>query len=117
MSETREFSTEAIASLSSGMLMCRFSDMHDAAEYLMGHSIWTHHFADKALWQSMRDKILAQHPTMPIDGITKENWEAKRDALLTDFGPTVTITKGDGRTAMSPLDGIPTGKPVILVGV
>ncbi len=118
MAETREFPTEVIASLSSGVLLCKFSDMHEAAEYLMGHAIWTHHFADKALWQSMREAILKQCPTMPLDleGVTPENWKARRDALRAEFGATVTIQKGDGRTAMSLLDGIPEGKPIILIG-
>lgn len=115
MAETRDFPTEVIVSLSSGISMCRFSDMHEAAEYLMGHPIWTHHFADKTLWQSMRAEVLKQHPAMPADGVTKDNWEAKRDAALSEFGPSVTIQKGDGHTAMSPLDGIPEGKPTILV--
>lgn len=119
VTETREFPTEVIASLSSGILVCKFSDMHEAAEYLMGHPIWTHHFGDKALWQSMREAILVQHPNMPLDldGVTPGNWEARRDALHAELGGTVTIQKGDGHTALSPLDGIPEGKPTILLSV
>lgn len=37
MSETRDFPTAVIASISSGTLLCKFGDMHEAAEYLMGH--------------------------------------------------------------------------------
>lgn len=44
MTETRDFPTAVIASLSSGVLLCEFTDMHEAAEYLMGHPIWTHQF-------------------------------------------------------------------------
>lgn len=118
MTETRDFQTEVIASLSSGILVCAFSDLHEAAEYLMGHPIWTHHFADKTLWQAMRDEILKQHPGMPteITGVRPQNWEARRDALHKQLGATVTIRKGDGHTTMSPLDGIPEGKPVIVLG-
>ena len=53
MSEARDFPTAVIASISSGVLLCNFSEMHEAAEYLMGHQIWTHHFANKELWQEM----------------------------------------------------------------
>ena len=63
--EHKDFSTAAVASLSSGVLLCAFSDMHQAAEYLMGHAIWTHHFASKDLWKGVQQTILAQHPEMP----------------------------------------------------
>lgn len=119
MTETRDFPTEVIASLSSGILLCKFDEMHKAAEYLMGHPIWTHHFADKALWKSMRDTILAQHPNMPLTmkGVTPENLDARCAALYAELGATVTIRKGDGHTARSALDGIPEGKPAIVIGV
>lgn len=109
MTETRDFPTAVIASLSSGVLLCDFSAMHEAAEYLMGHSIWTHHFADKGLWGDMKRTIAEQCPGMPDDmpDVTKENWEAKRAALEAELGPTVTIRKGGGLTAMLPTDGIP----------
>lgn len=43
--ETRDFPSAVIASISTGVLLCKFNEMHQAAEYLMGHPIWTHHFA------------------------------------------------------------------------
>jgi hypothetical protein len=109
MSETRDFPTAVIASLSSGVLLCDFGKMHEAAEYLMGHPIWTHHFANKQLWREMQQTIAAQCPGMPTDlpDVTKENWEAKRAELEAEFGATVKIRKGGGLTAMLPMDGIP----------
>jgi hypothetical protein len=107
--ETRDFPTAVIASLSSGILLCKFGDMHEAAEYLMGHPIWTHHFADKNLWSEMQKTITEQCPGMPTDlpDVTKDNWENKRVALEAEFGATVKIRKGSGLTAMLPTDGIP----------
>lgn len=110
MIETREFPTAVIASISSGIMLCdTFSAIHEAAEYLMGHPIWTHHFADKQLVEDMRSSVVAQCPGMPArDGeITPENWREKLAALLVEHGPTQTIRKGDGLTAMLPTDGIP----------
>lgn len=110
MTETREFPTAAIASLSSGTLLCDFSKMHEAAEFLMGHPIWTHQFASKELWNEMKATVAEQCPGMPmseIDGVTKENYLAKVKELEAEFGPTVTIRKGGGLTAMLPTDGIP----------
>lgn len=58
--ETRDFPTAVILSLMSGTLFCDFSAMHEAATYLMGHPIWTHHFADKELWSEMKRTVLEQ---------------------------------------------------------
>jgi hypothetical protein len=110
MTETRDFPTEVIASLSSGvMLVESFNQMHQAAEFLMGHEIWTHHFANKELWAEMRKTILEQCLGMPTrdDEITKENYREKRAELIAALGPTVRIRKGGGLTAMLPTDGIP----------
>lgn len=108
--ETKDFSTSAIASLSSGVLLCKFGEMHEAAEYLMGHPIWTHHFASKELWKEMQQTILSQCPGMPTEfpsEIGSENWPEFKAKLEAEFGPVVKIKKGDGLTAMLPTDGIP----------
>lgn len=107
--ETKEFSTAAIASLSSGVLLCTFSEMHEAAEYLMGHPIWTHHFADKKLWREMQQTIAAQCPGVPtkLSDTTAENYLAKLADIEAEIGKTVRIRKGGGLTAMLPTDGIP----------
>lgn len=107
--ETRDFPTAVIASISSGVLLCKFSDMHEAAEFLMGHPIWTHHFASKDLWKEMQKTILEQCPGMPIDapGIDKDNWPAFKEKVEAELGQTVRIQRGGGLTAMLPTDGIP----------
>jgi len=115
--ETREFPTAAIASISTDTLLCEFSKMHEAAEYLMGHPIWTHQFASEQLWARMRQAVLDQLPDFPtsLAGITRENYQDRVAALEREFGATVTIRKGDGHTAQNPLEGLPEGKPVIVV--
>lgn len=116
--ETREFPIAVIASISSGRLLCKFGDMHAAAEYLMGHPIWTHHFASKDLWMAMRQKVLEQCPGMPADGndINADNYQEKLAEIEAEVGKAVRIRQGGGETAMSPLDGIPEGKPTIILG-
>jgi len=115
--ETRDFPVAVVASLCSGVLLCEFGKMHEAAEFLMGHPIWTHHFANKDLWQKMQRSILAQCPGMPTDlpDITKDNYQEKAKELEAEFGPVVRLRHGDGATAMHPLEGIPEGKPVIVI--
>lgn len=109
--ETRDFPTAVIASISTGVLLYEggFGKMHEAAEYLMGHPIWTHHFANKELWGEMQKTILAQCPGMPTsaDDVTKDNYKEFAAKLDAEFGPTVRIRKGGGLTAMLPTDGIP----------
>lgn len=109
--QTRDFPTAVIASISTGFLLCDFGKMHEAAEYLMGHSIWTHHFANEQLNADMRRAIEEQCPGMwtreQCEGVTRENWEEYRAKLEAEFGPTVRIRKGGGLTAMLPTDGIP----------
>lgn len=109
MTDTRDFPTAVIASLSSGINLCSFNEMHNAAEYLMGHPIWTHHFASKDLWQDMQRTVLAQCPGMPtkLPGITKGNYQECIADLELKFGKTTKIRKGSGLTAMLPTDGIP----------
>jgi hypothetical protein len=109
MTETRDFPVAVIASISSGVLLCKFGEMHEAAEYLMGHPIWTHHFASKDLWKEMQRTVLEQCPGMPTDAadITKDNWTAFAEKLEADLGKVVKIRKGGGLTAMLPTDGIP----------
>lgn len=114
---TREFPTAVIASLSSGVLLCEFSKVHEAAEYLMGHPIWTHHFASEDLWGAMRRKILEQCPGLPTElaGVTASNYGERLAQIEGEIGSAVIIRKGDGETAMHPLDGIPDGKPAIVI--
>lgn len=113
----RDFPTAVIASLTSGTLLCKFADMHEAAEFLMGHPIWTHHFASKDLWAKMRTAVLEQCPGAPteIEGVTPENYLEKLTAIEAEIGKVVRIRKGSGATAMHPLEGIPEGKPVIVI--
>lgn len=109
MTETREFPTAAIASITTGVMLCKFGDMHEAAEFVMGHPIWTHHFADKTLNEEMRKTVLAQLPEMPtkIDGVTPENYLQKLAEIEAVVGSTVKLKRGGGLTAMLPTDGIP----------
>lgn len=107
--ETRDFPTAVIASMSTGVLLCKMSDMHEAAEFLMGHPIWTHHFGSADLWKEMQRTVLEQCPGMPIDapGVTKDNWPEFKKKLEAEHGEFVKIRKGGGLTAMLPTDGIP----------
>jgi hypothetical protein len=91
--------------------------MHEAAEYLMGHPIWTHHFASKDLWKAMQRTILEQCPGMPTElaGVTADNFRDRLAEIEAELGVAAVIRKGGGETAMHPLEGIPEGMPGIVV--
>src|SRR4051812_26841798 len=99
MAETREFPTAVIALISSGTLLCNFADMHEAAEYLMGRPIWTHHFVDKQLCTAMKRMVAEQCPGMPTELEGGETWRDQLAAIEADVGKTVRIRKGGGLTA------------------
>lgn len=109
MTETRDFPTAVIASISSGTTLANFGEIQEAAEFLMGHPIWTHHFASKQLWEEMQRTVLEQCPGMPIDtpGVDETNYKEYVAKLEEEFGKVVKIRKGGGLTAMLPTDGIP----------
>jgi|SRR5208282_1036398 len=116
--ETKEYPTAVIASISSGVMLCKLSDLHEAAEYLMGHPIWTHHFADKTLAAEMTRTVLEQCPGMPteIEGVTEDNYLDKLAEIERVVGKTVRIRKGGGLTAMLPTDGIPDHPTIVVKG-
>ena len=120
--ETKAFSTAALASLTSGLLLCKFGEMHEAAEYLMGHPIWSHEFASKPLWELMKAKLLEQHPGLPCDadGVNGDNWQEFLAAACASLGETLTITKGEEVRAADPITTaramLGPDKPIIAMG-
>lgn len=90
----------ALASITTGSLMCEFGQMHEALEWLVGHPVWTHELGSY-LTEASRVAI-EQHPGLP----TKQpsDWEAMSAALLEQFGPTVEITKGTGQRTEHPIE-------------
>ena len=112
----RKFPTAAIASLTTGVLLCKFEEMHEAAEYVAGGPVFTHQFP--LIMGHIRDLILKQHPGLPTElhGVTTENYMDYRLDLDRRFGAEILIEEGDGASLMSPLDGTPADKPVIIVG-
>jgi hypothetical protein len=118
MTETREFPTAVIGSLSSGILLCdSFSPVHEAAQYLMGHPIWTHHFANKELWREMAKMLAEQCPGLPMEGDLESGptWREQLAKIEAELGKTIRIRKGSGLTAMLPTDDIPDGVETIQI--
>ena len=122
---TKTFPANVIAGLYTGISLGPFEDIHEAAEHLMGHPIWTHEFAVKGLWEAMRKKLEALFPTITkcdelVKDVSKENWESKRDAITATWPEGFTFEAGtEERTEdpISSLQRIAPGKEVIVVQV
>jgi hypothetical protein len=92
--ETREWPTAVVVSLSSGRLLCEFSEMRRLAEWLVGHPIWTHQFAHIPFVDELRLSLVAQHPillTFDAEAVTNENWMVKASEANAMFGATLLL--------------------------
>jgi hypothetical protein len=105
--ETKEFSTPVLASLTGHKLMAEsFSEVHEAAEFVVGHPIWTHEFADKSNVKAIRSAVLEQHPDLSEfddSNVTPDNVAQRRQELIDEYGETRVLTKGDKRRLKHPI--------------
>lgn len=97
--ETKDFDPAVLGAFTTGVLMTEFSPVHEAAEWLMGHPIWTHEFP--RLSDKMKAAALAQYPDLPTE--VAEGWEATRDAIRARYGETVSVVQGDETRTVDPL--------------
>ena len=115
--ETREIPIPILLSITTGKLLTEdFSEMHGAAEFVLGSPIFTHHFASSEMFNTLKVLVLAQHPDLKhedCEDVNPDNWKAKVKGYIQRFGKTRIIEKGDGLGVMHPLEGLPKGKPIL----
>lgn len=102
MTEIKQIDPAALAGITTGILLTDWSDLHEAAEWIIGHPIWTHQFL--ALSGKLSEAVLAQFPGMPTK--VEHTWETCRDHVRTKYGATVAVRQG-GESPISPLAHIP----------
>jgi hypothetical protein len=122
--ETKAFTTPVLVSLVSGkMLTTSFGALHECAEWVLGHPVWTHEFASKPFWERMKAALLAQHPDLDVDceSVNKENWAAFMSALIERLGESREVVKGTAERTANPLttlrEAVGPDKPIIAVTV
>jgi|GEM_PF-1345726 len=107
--EEKTFDTLLVASASSGVMLTTrysFSALHELCEWVMGHPIWTHEFAERPLWVRISEAIRAQHAEMPVNDGTELSLEEVASFAgnaLELFGTTVTLKRGSSKRSESPL--------------
>jgi hypothetical protein len=57
----------AIVTAYTGILIGAFSDFHQYAEEVMERPIWTHEFADKDVWNELREKSRQDFISMKVE--------------------------------------------------
>ena len=95
--ETKTFSVPILASITSGVLLeMPFSKMHEAAEWLLGHPVWTHEFGSGETSDRLRAAVLHQFPELDIDAssVTRDNVDEFRQRLIEDLGPDREVLQG-----------------------
>lgn len=92
--ETKQLDPAALSSLLHGIILCDFRSMHEAAEWVAGHPVWTHQFVHKPLRDRIKSEILRQFPTM--DTRKPDDWKLRLDDVRATYGETVTVERGSG---------------------
>lgn len=112
--ETKAFTVPVLVSLVSGKLLCSdFSKVHECAEFVVGHPMWTHEFGSESAWRSLRTKVLAQHPELDVDcsSVNKENWSTFTSALIDRLGESREIVKGSDERTKDPIETLRDIRP------
>lgn len=119
MTTHRSWNTEVLLSITTGRLLCEFSDVHRCVEFLNGGPVWTHQMAHKPFVDELKQAVLAQYPDLAAvdpESIDTANWQTRRDELIREYGATRELAPARSIThyqdAMTkPLEG----KEVIVV--
>lgn len=60
----KNFKIEPILSITTGILLCPFDEMHDLGNFLMGRETWAHEYADKEFAEILKAALVAQFPEL-----------------------------------------------------
>lgn len=115
----KSYPTEVVLSLSTGVLLCDFSKMHELTEYLCGGPVFTHQFAFKPFNEELQESLFTQHPQLrAVDSskVDKSNWQSFRDGMIVKLGPSLSISPmSEWKTANASFTEPLRGKSVIAV--
>ena len=118
MVEKRNIPTAILLSLTTEIILANPSDIHAAAEFILGYPILSQHFACDAFWSKIRAVILELHPDLTADladDVTPDNVWEKVETLVERFGETREMMKGDYEPELGLLDGVPEGKKSMIL--
>lgn len=101
--DAKSFPALVLASITTGTALMEgvMSPMHEAAEHILGHPVWTHEFADKTVWTKLREAIREHHPRLPFG--KPDDWKATRDEVLARFPDPLVMPRGNADRAEDPI--------------
>jgi hypothetical protein len=105
--ETKSFPIEVAVGTATGICLGSFSDIHECAEWVAGHSIWTHEFAERSLTEKLHSLISWQHPhigELKLSAMRPEDVPMVVADLRSTFGETVELAKGGEERTESPIE-------------
>ena len=105
----KSFRLSAILGLTTGKLLGKFSEMHELAEWVAGHPVWTHEFADKELNERLRQAILSEYPALAeasADNVTPDNYQKFVNEQIERFGGWLKITQGQSKRTEGPVESL-----------
>lgn len=92
---TKTYKTEVLLSITTGILLCDFGQLHECCEFLIDSPIWTHQFAHRPLVETLKSAVLHQHPqlgSVNSEGVGCGNWAQFRDRMIEQFGAELQLT-------------------------
>lgn len=112
--EVKEFPTTVVASIATMIHMAegfKFGDIHECAEWIAGHPIWTHEFADKVVVEMLAADAYSQFPNLPTRDEARADFRVAAAKAIAEYGLTVTVTRGNGIRDKHPLDTLQNAAP------
>lgn len=127
----KTFQLADVLTLTTGRLLTDFHKLHELAEHIAGHPIWTHEFADKKLCDRLRERVFEQYPALrdalmiPIqEGVDPAVIRLRIHEYLKEnqekFGAEFEFEQGGETRTENPIESlqrIAPGKPVLAVVV
>jgi hypothetical protein len=107
MTEAKPFPTPVVLSLTTGLMLSKFDAIHEAAEWVAGHPIWTHEFGMKNILEFLRETVYEQHPQLKSikdDHINADNYKEFIQQVEQEVGLTIVLQKGHKERHKSPLE-------------
>jgi hypothetical protein len=115
---TRQFPTGAVLSLATGKMLSTFDEMWQVADFMAGRPLMTHNFASQAIFDQLRDRLVAQVSWLAgaiencpdFSAVPREEIEAACKAWVAQIadrvGETVALTEPAEPIDMSFMSGL-----------
>ena len=109
MTTPREFNLATVLSITTGDLLCPFSDVHGLIEFVADGPVWTHQIPRAT--DPIREAILRQHPDLADVETPEWDHDGNVEAQIAEWLAPLRVTVGDTRS-LTPMDDFEWIEPV-----